>query len=153
MVARLLFIGLWNFCDDGGNHPASLKTLKAEVFPGDEITSSGIAVLVGELLATGLLMEYEVAGKRYWHVTGWRHQKIEKPNYKHPKPQQESSGSSFDDKSSIDPMPTDDLSPPEGKGEEGSGYGMDTPPLGPPRGGKPRLFGKTARSPPADHLC
>jgi hypothetical protein len=26
--ARLLFIGMWNFCDDGGNHPASAKTLK-----------------------------------------------------------------------------------------------------------------------------
>ena len=27
-IARLLFIGLWNFCDDAGNHPLSEKTLR-----------------------------------------------------------------------------------------------------------------------------
>ena len=32
-IARLLFIGLWNFCDDNGVHPASYIRLKAEVFP------------------------------------------------------------------------------------------------------------------------
>ena len=34
-IARLLFIGLWNFCDDNGVHPASYIRLKAEVFPPD----------------------------------------------------------------------------------------------------------------------
>ncbi len=24
-IARLLFIGMWNFCDDGGNHPATIN--------------------------------------------------------------------------------------------------------------------------------
>jgi hypothetical protein len=33
--ARLLFIGLWNFCDDSGIHPAATKRLKRDVFPAD----------------------------------------------------------------------------------------------------------------------
>ena len=41
-LARLLFIGVWNFCDDAGNHPMSAKTLKALVFPGDDITSAKV---------------------------------------------------------------------------------------------------------------
>src|SRR6266540_1203181 len=81
--ARLLFIGMWNFCDDAGNHPSGIKTLKAEVLPGDEID---VTPLVQEMIDQGLLVEYEVEGKRYWHITGWHHQKIDKPNYKHPLP-------------------------------------------------------------------
>lgn len=84
-IARLLFIGLWNFCDDGGNHPASAKTLKAEVFPGDDISAAQVQTMLAELSANGLLAFYEHEGKEYIHVTGWQHQKIEKPTYKHPK--------------------------------------------------------------------
>jgi hypothetical protein len=85
-ITRLMFIGLWNFCDDGGNHPASPKTLKGEVFPTDNISAETIAELIGELFRNGLLIEYEVDGKRYWHVTGWHHQKIDQPTFKHPCP-------------------------------------------------------------------
>jgi hypothetical protein len=84
--ARLLFIGLWNFSDDGGNHPASEKTLKAEIFPADEdINSSTIRRMIDELSTNGLIVTYESPeGKMYWHVTGWKHQKIDKPNVKYP---------------------------------------------------------------------
>ena len=34
-LSRLLFIGLWNFCDDNGVHQASYIRIKAEVFPAD----------------------------------------------------------------------------------------------------------------------
>lgn len=83
--ARLLFIGAWNFCDDAGVHPADCRRLKMEVFPGDSITVDAVQVLVSELLAVGLLNEYEVNRQKFWEVTGWRHQKIDKPTYKHPK--------------------------------------------------------------------
>jgi len=84
--ARLLFIGLWNFCDDGGNHPASAKTLKAEVFPGDDdVTASTVMQWVDELIEQGLLVEYEVDGKEFWHVTGWHHQRIDQPTLRHPR--------------------------------------------------------------------
>ena len=53
--ARLAFIGLWNFADDWGRHPASARSLKLRVFPGDNIDAEA---LVEELVANGLLFEY-----------------------------------------------------------------------------------------------
>lgn len=82
--ARLLFIGLWNFCDDGGNHPASAKTLKAEVLPADDVSASVVMQWVDEIIEQGLLAEYEVDGREFWHVTGWRHQRIDQPTLRHP---------------------------------------------------------------------
>ncbi len=126
-IARLMFIGMWNFCDDAGNHPASFKTLKMEVFPGDDITVSQIEDCVRELIRNDLIVEYDGGnGRRYWHVEGWAHQKIDRPNYKHPSynPQQNdeqstSSGQSIDNNSTSDRRQLDDQSPPEGKGKEG----------------------------------
>lgn len=103
LVARLLFIGMWNFCDDGGNHPASEKSIKMQVFPGDEsISSADISAMVDELMDAGLVIEYESGGKSYWHVTGWHHQKIEKPNIKHP---------AFYDSLAVSRRPVADQSP------------------------------------------
>ncbi|WP_431018214.1 hypothetical protein [Burkholderia gladioli] len=84
--ARLAFIGLWNFCDDAGIHPASPKRLKAEVFPADDLTADDVRRLVDELLALELINEYEIDGQSFWIVTGWHHQKIEKPTFQHPRP-------------------------------------------------------------------
>ncbi|MDQ2819851.1 MAG: conserved phage C-terminal domain-containing protein [Pseudomonadota bacterium] len=87
-IARLLFIGIWNFCDDHGLHPASVKRLKMEVFPSDTLDDSAIQSMVDELESAKLLHSYSVNGDRYWQVTGWaKHQKIEKPTYRHPLPQ------------------------------------------------------------------
>ncbi len=83
--ARCMFIGLWNFCDDGGNHPASVRTLKAEVFPSDDdATMAAMMRWIDELIEQGLLAEYEADGKEYWHVTGWHHQRIDQPTLRHP---------------------------------------------------------------------
>lgn len=83
--ARCLFIGLWNFCDDGGNHPASVRTLKAEVFPADDdATMDAMMRWIDELIEQGLLVEYEAEGKEFWHVTGWHHQRIDQPTMRHP---------------------------------------------------------------------
>lgn len=88
LVARLAFVGMWNFCDDGGVHPASPKTLKAEVFPSDDITSAEIAAAVQEMIEQGLVIEYVGAddGRAYWAVTGWYHQKVDQPTRKYPGP-------------------------------------------------------------------
>lgn len=87
-LTRLLFIGLWNFCDDAGIHPASYVRLKAEVFPVDNFSIEEIKKWITELIENNLLREYAVDGKSYWIVTGWKsHQKIEKPTYRHPLPQ------------------------------------------------------------------
>lgn len=76
--ARLMFIGLWNFCDDHGRHPRSTKQIKALIFPGDDISSSTVQGMIDELVANGLMISYDVDGKGYLQVTGWHHQKIDK---------------------------------------------------------------------------
>lgn len=149
--ARILFIGMWNFCDDAGIHSANEKRLKAEVFPADDLTSADVRRMVDELLRVGLLDEYEVGGQRFWIVTGWHHQKIDQPTFKHPGPDgvvpsgapkrrqtrmksQDSAndrGSDgerspdgrgmFDEHSSNERGVFVDRSPPEGSGVEGSG--------------------------------
>lgn len=84
---RLLFVGMWNFCDDSGVHPANCKRLKMEVFPGDEdINSSNIRRMVDELIANDLVSEFSVNEKSYWIVHGWKHQKIDQPTFRFPTP-------------------------------------------------------------------
>lgn len=86
-TARLLFIGMWSFCDDAGIHPAGVKRLKMEVFPGDAITDDDMRALVQELIDNCLVTAYEVEGEPFWQVRGWRHQKIDRPTYRYPPPQ------------------------------------------------------------------
>lgn len=121
-TARLLFIGLWNFCDDFGRHQASAKRLKMEIFPADNCKDKDIEGWVSELLRVGLIRAYTVDGKHFWQVTGWHHQKIEKPSARHPTPEK------FDDHSTTVRQPFADQTPAEGKGMEGSlkeGNGRD----------------------------
>lgn len=85
--ARLTFIGMWNFCDDYGVHPASCARLKMEVFPADAISSADVRRMIDELLANGLLQEYEIDGTQYWLVTGFdKHQKPDTKTGKYPLP-------------------------------------------------------------------
>lgn len=77
--ARLLFIGLWNFCDDTGRHPASPKQIKALVFPADDFSAEDVRRMLDELASHDLLSFYTVDGKEFFHITGWRHQKIDRP--------------------------------------------------------------------------
>lgn len=82
--ARLLFIGIWTFCDDAGIHPASSKRIKMQVFPADNISDEQVKAWVEELLSQKLIEEYTVVGQAFWQVTGWHHQLIKKPCYKYP---------------------------------------------------------------------
>lgn len=87
-LSRLLFIGLWNFCDDNGVHPASYVRIKTEVFPADNINIDGIKNCINELINNRLIREYMVDDIAYWIVTGWKkHQRIDRPTYRHPLPQ------------------------------------------------------------------
>lgn len=116
-TARLLFIGLWNFCDDGGNHPASAITIKAKIFPGDDITSADTQQLLDELESNCLIALYSASDKAFWHVTGWHHQKIDKPTIKYPP---------FpDDEPTQARLSLGEASPPEGEGK-GKGKGRNT---------------------------
>jgi len=77
--ARLLFIGMWNFCDDDGRISFSCKQLKAQIFPADDISSESIRGMIDELSTNGLIICYEVENKHYLQVTGWHHQRIDRP--------------------------------------------------------------------------
>lgn len=82
-TARLLFVELWCFCDDAGRHPASPLRLKAECFPFDSFTKEQMEGFIDELIDRGLLVEYKFEGQKFWQVTGWHHQKIDKPSIKY----------------------------------------------------------------------
>lgn len=112
--ARLLFLGMWNFCDDNGVHPAKAGALKAEVFPFDPFTKDQINEWVNELISVDLVGEFSCGTDTYWFVTGWnKHQKIDKPSRKYPGP--------FDEGSTIIRRILGEPSPPEWKGMEGNG--------------------------------
>ena len=85
--ARLLFIGMLNFSDDHGIHPKSYMRLKMEVLPADDCAIDDIKAAIAELIVANLIIEYEVDQKEFWLVTGFKtHQKIDKPTYKFPLP-------------------------------------------------------------------
>lgn len=86
-IARLMFIGMWNFADDAGRLSYSTKTIKAQIFPGDEVGLEAIRGMVDELSSNGLVSFYTIDDKEYLLITGWHHQKIDKPQKpRHPAP-------------------------------------------------------------------
>src|SRR5262249_24374019 len=98
--ARLLFIGLWNFCDDQGVHPDSAKRLKMELFPNDDLSAAVITQLLVELNQVGLVRRFEFSGEQYLHVTGWqKHQRVVRPHKRYPAPVQETAKTTPDNHS------------------------------------------------------
>ena len=74
--ARLLFIGLWNFCDDDGRMIYSPKRIKMQIFPADNLE---ISELFGELRGTSLITVYTVENIEYLQINNFtKHQKIDK---------------------------------------------------------------------------
>jgi len=127
--ARLLFVGTWNFCDDKGRHPYSAKRLKMCIFPGDDdITTATVEALMGELADAGLIVPYAVDGDRYFFVSGWDHQKIDRPQPTRWPGPEEANGpfepETFDDDSTSSRRTVDDhsiLNGKEGIGEDRKG--------------------------------
>ena len=114
-IARLLFVGMWNFADDHGRIPCSPKTLKAQIFPADDIDAANVRRMVDELSTNGLVRLYEVDGKEFLLVTGWHHQKIDKRQAaKYPDPPKERS-------STVRRTVATDLRGSEGIGEDRTG--------------------------------
>lgn len=112
--ARLLFIGMWNFADDLGRLSLSPKSIKAQIFPSDDLGSEAILGMIRELSSNGLVLTYAVDGREYLQITGWQHQRIDKPQPgKHPSPV---NGYSEIIRGTVAT---------EGKGEEGKGEDTD----------------------------
>lgn len=71
---RLLFAGLWTLADKHGTLEDRPRFIRAELFPYDQVDC---AALLDDLVATGFLLRYTVAGKGYLHVpTFTKHQRI-----------------------------------------------------------------------------
>lgn len=114
--ARLLFVLMWMFCDDRGIHPVSFSKLKAECFPADPFTTEEVRIWVNELIRARLIGRFSAQGLDFWQVTGWKHQKIDRPSFKFPEPE----SLSFDEYSTNDRGLLVGRHPPESKGVEGS---------------------------------
>ena len=114
-LTRLVFIGIWNFCDDAGRMNASPKQIKALVLPADDISADIVRGMLDELVSHGLINRYTVDGKDYLQVTGWKHQKIDRPQPpKFPPPPGHIVEHSSNDRCALDDGR-------EGKGMEGRG--------------------------------
>lgn len=83
--ARLLFIGLWNFCDDDGRMVYSPKRIKMQIFPADNLD---ISELFGELRGASLVHVYSIENTEYLQIRNFnKHQKVDKRTAsKHPCP-------------------------------------------------------------------
>lgn len=80
--ARLLYIGMWNECDDKGCFPWSPLKLKMRVLPADNVEA---ADLLAEMETAGLVRRYDFDGKPYGVVRNFaRFQRPKKPNDLHP---------------------------------------------------------------------
>lgn len=75
-LARLLFIGLWNFVDDFGRAPFSPARIKMQVLPAD---SADISELLGEIRREKLVTVYSVGSKEYFQIQNFeKHQKVDR---------------------------------------------------------------------------
>jgi hypothetical protein len=81
--ARLLFVGLWCFCDDAGRKEYSPRRIRREIFPGDnDLTTSKIEALLAELERVDIIWTYEVDEEQYlWIPNFVRHQRIDRPSH------------------------------------------------------------------------
>lgn len=82
-IARLLFIGLWNFADDSGALDYSPDRIKLQVLPGE--SDCDISGLIDLLEAAGLVSYWasQEEGTQAITINGWsKHQKIDNPSRK-----------------------------------------------------------------------
>lgn len=152
-LARLLFIGLWNFADDQGYLDYKPKQIKMRVLPADD---ADIDALIAELLDAGRVAAYSSPLGPQLRIVHWaRHQRVEKAAKARFDPAElrlisrsapeelgkrpEESGKSPEDSgnaplTSGSPTPPEDSGKPpeesgaEGNGREGNGKDLSSPP-------------------------
>lgn len=80
--ARLLYIGLWNFCDDIGVVIGDSIWLKSKIFPYDQIQIQQFEKWMNELVINGFICLLSYKEERFIYLPSFtRHQVINKPNY------------------------------------------------------------------------
>lgn len=86
---RLLFVGLWSYVDDNGVGIDDYRQIAADLGPLEddpiefrEYVRDGLATLSRpsrDISRTPLLARYEIDGRRFLFITGWGHQRVDKP--------------------------------------------------------------------------
>lgn len=80
-LARLLFIGTWNFADDGGICRANEIYLRNNIFPYDDIPLDEIKKAILQLCSSGVVVLLEYSGEKYLQIKNFlKHQTINKPS-------------------------------------------------------------------------
>jgi hypothetical protein len=132
---RLIFIGLWSYVDDNGVGRDVEKLILADLFPLEDDPRATLARLsegLNVLADRGLIVRYEVDGKRYLFISAWdRHQKIDHPSKGSLYPRPTSTNADPDPSSrQASSESRETLSP--GTGEQGNrGTGTDSCPAEP----------------------
>lgn len=77
--ARLLYIGLWNICDDNyATLPDRPDWIRIQIFPYEDVDAR---LLLGELSKSGHIIGFEQEGKKYWFVKNFfKYQRIDRPS-------------------------------------------------------------------------
>ena len=83
--ARLLYIGLWNICDDNyATFPDRPDWIKIQIFPYEEVDTHK---LLDELSTSTRILPFEYDKKKYWFIKNFfKYQRIDRPSApKYPK--------------------------------------------------------------------
>lgn len=119
--ARLLFIAIWNFCDDNGVIIAEPIWLKSKIFPYDQIQLQVFEKWLNELKQFGFISLFLYLNEEFYYLPNFiKHQVINRPNIEDvfvPK----SELSACLERSLINHGNINDESLPERKGEERKG--------------------------------
>lgn len=80
--ARLLYIGMWTFCDDAGTIIADPIWLKSKIFPYDQIQLQQFNRFCNELLINGFISLFSYKEEKFYYLPNFsRHQVINRPNF------------------------------------------------------------------------
>lgn len=77
--AKLVWIGLWNVADDDGRLVDELGILTGDLW-ALSVSEAKLDKALDELHDAGRIIRYKVAGQAYIQITGWEHQKINRPS-------------------------------------------------------------------------
>lgn len=72
-LARLFYVSLWCEADREGRLPWNTKTLKMRYLPGDDCS---VDELASELVDSGLIVIYEIAGKLYAEIPTFKQHQV-----------------------------------------------------------------------------
>jgi hypothetical protein len=109
--ARMLYMGLWNLCDEAARGRGSAAFIKGQIFPyDDDLTAARVELLLQELARAGKIQRYTFEGESYLFLPKLsKHQRLEpeKTESKLPNPPEPSKPSDANDSELFRETPED----------------------------------------------